>query len=116
MLEFSYHHQVNYQRTHWKPIHNSPISLKIQVIDLFSIRLKLVGLFGVIFLDLGNKKWSIGTILQFRCAGNAQLASQYNYSRCNEDAQWSNPIPSCMNSCIIPRLINATVLGYLPGK
>lgn len=66
--------------------------------------------------DLSNKNWPIGTVLQFRCAGaNAQLSSA-NYSRCDEDAQWSHPIPSCMNSCSVPKLINATILDAVPGQ
>ena len=66
--------------------------------------------------DLANKKWAIGTILRFRCAGSAQLNSKVNYSRCNEDAQWSHPIPGCMDSCVIPKLVNATILDYTLGK
>lgn len=66
--------------------------------------------------DLGNRKWQIGTILAFRCAGNSQLSSAVNYSRCDDDAQWSHPIPNCMQSCIIPKLVNATILDLNPGR
>ncbi|VDN02323.1 unnamed protein product [Thelazia callipaeda] len=56
-----------------------------------------------------------GSIVVFRCLeGMNHIGAPY--AKCEDDARWSHPLPTCLSGCRIPELTYGHVVNHMPSQ
>jgi len=60
-------------------------------------------------------KTTLGSVVIFQCVEGAVFEGSDNTAKCLESGKWSNPMPKCYQSCVVPKVKDGSTLDYLSG-